>query len=297
VKLIFNLGIILCIISFLFGCDSFSPSSDYEKIADKITEQTARKLKNEKDLVLAGTGGQMMHDIQMMMMGFNFYNEVDIDTARQLLVYSVQEYLTAINSDEKIRPYLQNYPFTAQNVEIVIYFYNPNGSKVSNGKIKIAEVSREEVIYYVDYPEAHTIKAIHEESYEEAVKEIFLNQGSTEKISQTNDRKSSEQAAIIEAVAKDGARVSIKVESLEYSMFELNGGGFKPYESLNIISNSYHESLHNRVKADKNGNILPMGFLPAVIGKSGGICHIDILREEGSIQIKFPWGIESLKDD
>ena len=148
----------------------FSPSVDYEKIADKITEKTAKKLKEQKGLSLAGTGGQMMDDIQMMMMGFNFYKVVDIETTRQLLFDSVQEYLSAINSNERIRPYLHNYPFTAQNVEIVIYFYNPDGSKVPPGKINIAAANQGEVVYYIDSTENHTIKPIHEETYEEALK-------------------------------------------------------------------------------------------------------------------------------
>lgn len=157
-------------LSFIFGCSSFSPSPDYEKIADKITEKTAKKLKEQKGLSLAGTGGRMMDDIQMMMMGFNFYKVVDIETTRQLLVGSVQEYLSAINSNEEIKPYLHNYPFTPQNVEIVIYFYNPDGSKVPPGKITIAAANQGKVVYYIDDPEKHTIKPLHEETYEEALK-------------------------------------------------------------------------------------------------------------------------------
>jgi hypothetical protein len=170
VKLIINLGIMMCMLPFIFGCSSFSPSPDYEKIADKITEQTAKKLKEQKGLSLAGTGGQMMDDIQMMMMGFNLYNVVDIETARQLLVDSVQEYLSAINSNEEIRPHLHNYPFTAQNVEIVIYFYSPDGSKVPLGEITIAAANQGKVVYYIDDPEKHTIKSLHEETYEEVLK-------------------------------------------------------------------------------------------------------------------------------
>jgi len=86
------------------------------------------------------------------------------------LVDSVEEYLSAINSNEKIRPYLHNYPFTAKNVEIVIYFHNPNGSNVASGKISIAAAKRGKVICYIDYPEKYTIKTIHEETYEEALK-------------------------------------------------------------------------------------------------------------------------------
>ncbi len=168
-KIIFNLGVMLCM--FLFGCSSFGYQSPrYVKLAHKITEKTARELKAQKNLYLVGTGGQMMDDIQMMMMGFNFYKIVDIETARKLLVDSVQEYLAAINSSEEVRPYLHNYPFTAKNVEIVIYFYSPDGSRGPPDKIKIAATNHGEVVYYIDDPEKHTIKSMHEETYEEALK-------------------------------------------------------------------------------------------------------------------------------
>lgn len=159
------------VMSIMFSCSSFfSEKTDYESIADKITEKAAKKLKGERGLVLAGTGGQMMNDIQMMSMGFNFYKVVDIDAARQLLIDSVEEYLFEINANKEVRPYLHNYPFTAQNVEVVIYFYNPDGSKVPSDKITIAAAEQGKIIYYVDYPERYTIKSIHEETYENALK-------------------------------------------------------------------------------------------------------------------------------
>lgn len=105
------------------------------------------------------------------------------------------------------------------------------------------------------------------------------------------------QRMILALHVADYPKVNIKVNSLEYSMFELNGGGFKPCESLNVISSSYDEVLYAPVKADENGNILPIGLLPVVIGKSGGVCHIDILREKGSIHIKFPWGKRNIEND
>lgn len=93
-----------------------------------------------------------------------------------------------------------------------------------------------------------------------------------------------------EAVAKDGAHVIVTVDNLEYSMFQISGEGFTPHESLNFISNSSGEVIYFLLQADKNGNFPSMGFLPAVIGKSEGICHIDVLREKDSIHLKFPWG-------
>src|SRR3989344_2061400 len=135
-KFIFNIGVIMVMFSFLFGCSSFSQLlPDYEKIAHKITEKTAKKLEEEKKLYLVGTGRKMMNDIQAMDMSFYFYQEVDLKTARDLIVYVINEYLAAINNHKRIRPYLHEYPFTAKNVEIRIWIFEPNGSDPPLDKI------------------------------------------------------------------------------------------------------------------------------------------------------------------
>jgi len=94
---------------------------EYEKIANRITHQVAAKLKKEKDLQPVGTGGGMMHDIYMMALSFDYEKEVDLSKARELLVYVVDNYLSAINSNEEVRPYLHDYPFTAKNIQIRIW--------------------------------------------------------------------------------------------------------------------------------------------------------------------------------
>jgi len=173
VKLFFYFGVIVV----MFSCSSYDyQPSAYVKMADEITAKTAQKLRGEKGLILVGTGGQMMDDIQMLMMGFHFYKEVDIGTARQLVVDSVEEYLSAINVNKEVRPYLHNFPFTAQNVQLVIYFYKPDRSKVPSGKIKIAAAEEGKVVYYIDCPKEHTLKSIYEETYEDAWKVVNSKQ-------------------------------------------------------------------------------------------------------------------------
>ncbi len=297
-KLFFNVGIILFMFYFLFGYSSFSLSSDYEKIADKITEDTAKKLKAQKNLRLVGTGGQMMHDIQMMAMGFYYYQEVDLKTARELIIYAINEYLAAINSSKEIRSYLHEYPFMAKNIEIRIWVFEPSGSNPPLDKIYYISAINGNLAYYLDLPETYSRRAIREETYEEALQEIALNQEITEKVSQTKDNKWNENATIGEVVAKDGAKVNIKVTSFEDALFELNGEGFEPCESLSFISSSYDEVLYYcPISADKNGRLLPIGHCPAVKGKSKGVCHIYILRNKGSIHVQLPWATETLKED
>lgn len=317
--LFFHINVILLFFSFLVGCSSFSyQSPHYTKLAHEITEKTAKELKVQKNLCLVGTGGQMMNDIQMMAMSFYYYQEVDLKTARELIVYSINKYLSAINGTKEIKPYLHEYPFTAKNVEIRIWFFQPNRSNLPLDKIHYVSAINGNLTYYLDLDEACSRGAICEESYEEALQEIDLNPsisdekesnllsiskqseknfrtdwiGSSREIGLTPmiDKNSEKKKAFREAIAKDGAKVSVTVDSFEYSMFQISGEGFKAYESLSFISNSCNEVLYFTIQTDKNGNIPMMGFLPEVIGESGGICHIDILRDQDVIHIKLPWG-------
>jgi hypothetical protein len=143
---------------------------DYEKLADKITVSTAKKLKEEKGLILIGTGGRMMEDIEMMSMGFEYHEDVDIDQARKLLIDSAAEYLSKINADEKIRPYLHNYPFTRENIKIEIYFRDTDNTKSSPEKVNIAATSDGRFSYYVR--DESSLRTIKEESYEDAIQAI-----------------------------------------------------------------------------------------------------------------------------
>ena len=135
-KCFFNLFLFLFMFVSVFGCSSFRDQTpDYEKIADKITNRTAEKLKKEKKLTLIGIGGRMMDDIQMMAMSFNYYQEVNLEQARELLIYVINEYLSDINNNQDVRPYLHEYPFTSKNVEIRIFIYGPDRTELPSEKI------------------------------------------------------------------------------------------------------------------------------------------------------------------
>jgi hypothetical protein len=161
-------------LSFFLGCSSFGHQSPYYvKLAHEITAKTANKLKDQKNFYLAGTGGQMMDDIEMLMMGFYFYYEVDLETARTLVVYAIKEYLLEINNDQEIRPYLHEYPFTAKNIEIIIWIYNPDRSNLSSEKIYNISAINGLIDYYMRGSEKYSRQVICEETYEKALN--FVN--------------------------------------------------------------------------------------------------------------------------
>jgi hypothetical protein len=78
-------------------------SADYVKKADVITAQVAKKIQQETGLRPIGTGGGMMDHIRMMALSFAHYGLVNMEEGRELVIYCIQEYLTAINACEEIR--------------------------------------------------------------------------------------------------------------------------------------------------------------------------------------------------
>lgn len=109
-----------------------------------------------------------MNDIQAMDMSFNFYQEVDVQAARELIIYVINEYLLEINSNKDVRPYLHEYPFTAKNVEIRIWIYKPDGTYPPLDKIYYISAIDGILNYYLDLPETHSRLSICEETYEAA---------------------------------------------------------------------------------------------------------------------------------
>jgi hypothetical protein len=179
----FNIfGGILTVFIFFLGYASFV-EPDYEMIANGITAETAIKLEKQRNLRLAGTGGGMMNDIQMMAMGFDCCHEINLNESRELLLYAVDEYLSDINRNEDVRPYLHNYPFTEKNVEIRVWISKPDGTDPSLGNIYYISAIKGILRYSIPGKDKYSSKVICKETYEEAKQKInsesYKKQGGT----------------------------------------------------------------------------------------------------------------------
>lgn len=173
-RILLNTITAISLLLFVYGCSSFDYHvPEYEKMADEITEKIAKKLEEEKKLRLVGTGGSMIDDIQMMAMSFDYYQEVDLSTARELLVEVINAYLSAINDNETIRPHLHNYPFTAKNIQIRIWIHPPDQTKLPLNKIFYISALDGILAYYLKVPE-HSREALHTETFEKAQQELLI---------------------------------------------------------------------------------------------------------------------------
>ena len=165
----------------LLGCSSeikFEETqkiSQKQKIVNQIRFKAAKFIEKEKGLKPCGTGAQMMYEVKMLALAFVYNQPIDIQQGRELLVYATETFLSMINKDERIQPFLFNYPFEPKNVEIRIFLKNPDNSDVEPGKICLIYSKRGEVGFEVEDAKTKFFQTIHIETFQEAKEKIKVN--------------------------------------------------------------------------------------------------------------------------
>lgn len=142
--------------------------SERQILAGEINSQTAKDLSKKLALRPIGTGlGRGENDtIKRMSLSFEYDEIIDYEKARELVVISTLEYLDRINSNEKIRPHLFEYPFKASSIELVIFF--PKNKRTKEGeRFSCAGVCNGKLSYMGSRSE-YGMETFQEENFEEA---------------------------------------------------------------------------------------------------------------------------------
>jgi hypothetical protein len=166
--------VFLILVFFVCGCNPTSPNiytvSEKQELANEVRKEAVSRLEKERDLKPFGLGAQMMYQIQMLALSFNYHKSLDIEQARELAMYASTVFLDIINRNEQIRPYLSNYPFDEKNIEIEIVIRR-NGEGEQE-KLVMASMHRGLLIYDVRNYETNRLKTIYRETYEEAAERL-----------------------------------------------------------------------------------------------------------------------------
>ncbi len=164
--------LILNFLFFMISCKSFSKygyqnEPKYIHLADGIINKTANEFKTQKHLYLIGHGGSLMYDVKKLSISFVSNEDIDINKGRELIIYCIQTFLSNINSDEQIRPYLNTFPFQAKDIDISISF-RESDTEIKHS-IDFISMHYGKIFYDISDKE-ETLKTIHKETYEEALK-------------------------------------------------------------------------------------------------------------------------------
>lgn len=164
---------LLMLLIFTLGCNFNSYRiSDKERQANANLTKVSRDLCKKYDLKPFGSGGQMMDQIKMLHLGFAYRKSLSIDEARHMIVDCVHEFAKTINEDEKIRPYLGNYPFASRNIQLEIFLQDESGRSVSNGLLLVT-ANRGKIKYKIRDPFSEGHLTIFEETIEQAEKNLI----------------------------------------------------------------------------------------------------------------------------
>ena len=103
-------------------------------------------------------------------MSYKIYRSLDTAEARKLIIDCVEEYLTAINASKEIRPFLENYPATSENIHLTVYSYNPDHRHTYDPSIGVVSARDGNVFYRTrDKNNEYRYKSETEEPYEVAL--------------------------------------------------------------------------------------------------------------------------------
>jgi hypothetical protein len=145
-----------------------------EKLVNEILFSTGEAIEKKYKIKVVGDGAAMPGgDIRELSLIFNTKKRLSKQSLRKLLVECSDELLNQINSNLEIRPFLNVYPFTEKNIEIVIFNHDQNGRGLTDPEISSAEISRGLLIYRtVDPADSFKYKNEFEETLEQALKDL-----------------------------------------------------------------------------------------------------------------------------
>ena len=130
-------------------------------------------------LQLAGSGGALFKNIKTFALSFSLEKNLGLVESRKLFVNIAERFLTQINSDESIRPFLNEYPINIKNLDLSISFEIDNKFVSPNyiAYISVPNINPDrptDFIYYSIYdPNLNKLINIHKESYIEALKIVY----------------------------------------------------------------------------------------------------------------------------
>ena len=142
--------------------------------------KASKRLEKKYNMSLIGINEGMMGCVRLMGFSFQIYRPLDKNEARAIVVNSVQDFLAEINQDEKIRQYLEVYPFDVNHVEIVIFINTPDRGDFCHPNLSVVNASDGKIKYSTNDPEnQYRYKSREHESFEDALKILNGNSPQT----------------------------------------------------------------------------------------------------------------------
>ncbi|MCP5492500.1 MAG: hypothetical protein H7A40_05605 [Chlamydiales bacterium] len=148
---------------------SFAKQDPFHHEVSKVLTENASTAYHRDGLVVSGQGGMLMHNVSALSQIFKSSEHVNIIRARQIFVKTALDFITRTNEDRKLRPYLNSYPFSIENIRLIISF-TENKRFIEPPYIANVSCYENRLFYSIinSDQEMEMLEVIHEETFEEA---------------------------------------------------------------------------------------------------------------------------------
>jgi len=168
-----SLFILLLLFSSHFACgDNVFSYSKHEVIAHRVSADVAKTLSKRYQMELVGFGGAIHEDVEKLSLSFNCYRTMNMAEYRNLIVQSAEFFLSEVNSNEELKPFLHNYPFDSNHIDLAIYVFSEDRQRLKVGQLSCVHLIKGKISYSIRDTE-HTVKPMQAEDYESA-KQLVL---------------------------------------------------------------------------------------------------------------------------
>ncbi len=118
-----------------------------EEAVDEVLPIYLYDMKKEHRFECYSMGGKMTDRVEEIGANFTVVQRATQEQARKLMVLATDRLLEAVNTDEKLRPFLAEYPFPASRVKMRISFVKKNYYSYSDGSVESAVLKDSEISY------------------------------------------------------------------------------------------------------------------------------------------------------
>ncbi|NGX60486.1 MAG: hypothetical protein KR126chlam3_01661 [Chlamydiae bacterium] len=147
--------------------------NDYFTHLNRITKKFIGEMEEEHGFSCFSIGGSLAGNIKQISVKFYCYEKKSIEEARMLEIDCVKRFCEMINSHKKIRPHLEEFPFTNERVGIMICFCKEDLTNFPpEESISLVMSCKEKLIYEVEFNDHRPDQTVLRESYSEAYEKV-----------------------------------------------------------------------------------------------------------------------------
>jgi len=150
--------------------NAYTGLGEEDKLLYRFINSEGKRLGKKYNMIQCCNGLAGMDKVERIAISFNRYGiPLTEEEARILIIDCVEDFLKAINKDEKLKVFLRDYPFTAKNIDMAIYNFDKDNKGDLYPSIAVVSNYEGKIGYFTNIKSKLSYHTKKYESFEEAV--------------------------------------------------------------------------------------------------------------------------------